>query len=40
MEQVEVEGFHIAYERAGVLAPPVLLHGYVGGRRHALAGGS
>jgi pimeloyl-ACP methyl ester carboxylesterase len=30
MEQVEVEGLRIAYERAGAGPPLVLLHGYVG----------
>jgi pimeloyl-ACP methyl ester carboxylesterase len=30
MEQVEVEGFRIAYQRAGTGPPLVLLHGYVG----------
>ena len=30
MEQIEVEGLRIAYERAGAGPPLVLLHGYVG----------
>jgi pimeloyl-ACP methyl ester carboxylesterase len=30
MEQVEVEGLRVAYERAGTGPPLVLLHGYVG----------
>jgi pimeloyl-ACP methyl ester carboxylesterase len=30
METIEVDGLHIAYERAGTGPPLVLLHGYVG----------
>jgi pimeloyl-ACP methyl ester carboxylesterase len=30
MEQVEVDGLRIAYQRAGAGPPLVLLHGYVG----------
>jgi pimeloyl-ACP methyl ester carboxylesterase len=33
MEQIEVEGLRIAYERSGTGPPMVLLHGYVGDRR-------
>lgn len=33
MDQLEVEGLRIAYERAGEGSPLVLLHGYVGDGR-------
>jgi pimeloyl-ACP methyl ester carboxylesterase len=33
MEQIEIEGLRIAYERSGVGAPLVLVHGYVGDGR-------
>ena len=33
MDQLEVEGLHIAFERAGEGPPLVLLHGFVGDSR-------
>jgi pimeloyl-ACP methyl ester carboxylesterase len=33
MDQVEVEGLRIAYERVGVGPPLVLVHGFVGDGR-------
>lgn len=33
MDQLEVEGLRIAYERAGAGAPLILLHGFVGDSR-------